>query len=267
MATKLAIEGARRGDVFSIPPDAITPNWEIQGRMEKHSDRDIEELAESFLRQGQQSPCRVRKRANGQLELVFGFRRWEAAKWIRENRDPNFLLRVEVVRCNDEEAFISNIEENRKRLATTPIDDAVNARVLADHYGKTVPEIAAILGCSQAWVRRLSDLLLLPADIRDKVHRGTITLDAAFALAKLGSSEEMREALAEGDAATTASVKERARSKGVRLSRGVGDLKRLCKKSQDNNICSAILDYLAGRIDEENFLVAIGCDVMETIDQ
>ena len=263
MATSLKIESSR-ADTFYVNPADVKPNYDLQGRCNMHTPESVEQLARRIHHEGQQQPAQVRKLGNGDIQLVFGYRRWLAVQWIRENLDPRFRLWVRVVQVNDKEAFIRNVSENKSRLATTPIDDARNANLLITCHGCSETEVADVLGCTVQWLTVLGNLLLLPDDIKDKVASGSLTVDSALAITKLGSETEMREVVAAAtivkDGKTkvaSGKVKKAAREKGVKVGRTVADLKKVLKPRTECKVSVAILAYLKGTGTEITLLKAL----------
>jgi ParB/RepB/Spo0J family partition protein len=176
-------------NVHRVPIEEIIADEELNGRVKKVSQKDIEETAHSILEYGQLQPGRARKIKKGdnkgKYQLSFGFTRYKALKWGNETGlfNPPLPMIVTVVDANDEESFIQNVVENRHRNATTPIDDAHNMRRLREQYGKSNTEIAKLYQVSQAYVSQLTKLLTLDSKTQAKVAEEKLTLNGALLLA------------------------------------------------------------------------------------
>jgi ParB/RepB/Spo0J family partition protein len=175
----------KRQDAFLLNPHDIIVDIASNGRVDDHDEATVKELAESMHTRGQVQPVKIRKVAGDQPQLICGFRRRAAAIYIREHLDPKFLLAATVQNCNEEEAFILNIVENRQRRATTAIDDAHNARRLRERYGMDDAAIVAVLQCAPSWLATLSKLVMLPGDVQKKVADGLMSASFAAKMAGL----------------------------------------------------------------------------------
>lgn len=196
MASKINAGDVGRSDLFLIDPDEIDVNESLNGRWKPHSEDDIDQLAKSILEDGQLQPVQVRRIADNRVQLVLGYRRYLAVTKVNKGRkkDDRLKLKCVLTTVNDEEAFRKNIVENRNRKSTTPVDDAVNQRRLREEYGWNDTRIAEFYGCSPSLVSVLKNVLLLPDDVKARVHRRELALNTALALVDL-TPEEQAEAL------------------------------------------------------------------------
>jgi ParB/RepB/Spo0J family partition protein len=188
-------------DRGEIDPTEVVVNEEANGR---RYPTNIEGMAKSLLENGQEQAVVVRREEeDGQLHLVFGFRRARAAQHIVEHGlDPQFQLRYEVVEMTAEEAFLHNIIENKEREETSVIDDAHNyLRLKNAPYGWSQKAIASHYGISDALVSRALTLVCgtkdgqfppLSAKLQKLVHTGKIPNESAYNLVLM--DEAKREA-------------------------------------------------------------------------
>ena len=221
MAIKLAGERGvdwRLKYMLTVNPEKIVVNNELRGRWLPPSERDILNLAISFAVYGQFQPCEVRKMdLAGQKDvpvLNSGFTRCEAGRRLRKGfivpenwveaelvspeegvkpksriitpgevlHDPDFMLSVVAINCNDQEAFERNIEENLCRTDTSDIDDAHNQEKLR-RYGYSDADIARKFKyLNQSRVTRLKRLLQLPEKVQMLVHEGRLPTNGAIDL-------------------------------------------------------------------------------------
>lgn len=199
MAVKINAGEVKRGDVFFIDPFQVIQEESNRGRHRAPEPDSIRKLAVNLLEIGQLQPVEARRIEDNKLQLTLGFTRTAAARLIREGfeydgesyHDPDFKLKVSVVDCNEQMAFIRNVVENAHRDQTSPIDDAFNQQRLRDQYGMSDVEIARIYGycsngeTSSSKVCRLRKLLRLNSEQQDLVHSGKLSVQAALDLLDL----------------------------------------------------------------------------------
>ena len=189
-------------------PEEITVNEEMNGR---HELPDIEWLIESILTHGQMQPIVIRKEA-GNPVLTAGFSRWRAVAAINERglgKGGRIPLRCSYTAMNEEQAFIANIEENRVRNQTTPIDDAYNIQRLINVYRKSETDVAEIYHESTGWIKGRLDMIELTPEMQTAVAEGRVKESAVKAIGKLSKSLQKKAAKIEGKI-TTKAVKELA---------------------------------------------------------
>jgi len=193
VAFNLARRGVSEHNYF---PEEITVNEEMNGR---HELPDIEWLIESILAHGQMQPIVIRKE-QGNPVLTAGFSRWRAVAAINERGlgKGRIPLRCSYTAMNEEQAFIANIEENRVRNQTTPIDDAYNIQRLMNVYRKSEADVAGIYHESTAWIRARLDMIELAPEAQEAIAEGRVKDSAAKAIGKLSKSLQRKAAKIEG---------------------------------------------------------------------
>jgi ParB-like chromosome segregation protein Spo0J len=195
----------KRHNMFVLDPRLIQVDPETMGRPMPGSDYDVKlvELAVSMHRYGQVQPVAVRN-VGGQYVCVAGNRRTQAAQLIVTGFvsatgemvcDPEFRLKAVTVTGNEEDSFIRNIVENRVRLDTTPMDDALNIQKAIDLYSWTEQECAEHFSMDVQTVRTRLELLKLSKKERQLLADSRITLADALKLAAL-AKEDRKAALA-----------------------------------------------------------------------
>jgi len=145
---------------------------------------DLEELAASFKELGVLQPLLARpvddgKGRAGRLELVFGHRRYRAARMAGLESVP-----VNVREMTDEQVIEAQAIENLQRANVHPLDEAETYEQLLK-IGRTVDQIADRVGKSKAYVYGRLKLLTLGKDIRKAFLEDTLSSTAAFQLARL----------------------------------------------------------------------------------
>lgn len=215
MARKInAGEDMKRSDLLHVDPFQIEVVEELRGRHKPVTEQDIIDMAISMFEHKQREPVECRVIEGNRLRLNLGFTRTNAGRLLRDGFEhegvkyhvPDFLLKVMVVDCNDQEAFIHNIVENAHRKATSHVDDAFNQRSLREDYGKTNAEIARLYRCGQNRVTDLQKLLQLDEPTLDLVHDGTLSLTGALDLLSV-PVEERTKVLGEADKTNGGKIK------------------------------------------------------------
>ncbi len=196
MAVDFKVEHKRTSE-YRLFPEHITIKPELNGR---HELPDVEWLITDMLAHGQHTPVVIRN-DGGQAVLVAGFSRWRAVSEINKRglTGKPWQLRCTAVSCNEVEAFLINISENRVRNPTTAIDDAHNIQRLMK-WGYTEDQIAEIyfptaktekdLKEARAFVRERVALISLTPEVEQAVKAGRVTIPAAKAIAKMSSEQQ-----------------------------------------------------------------------------
>jgi len=195
MAVEFDIKAPRTSEYGFLPEELdVDPN--LNGR---HDLPDLQPLIQSILTHGQLQPVTIRKSA-GKPVLVAGFTRWRAVAEINSKRlTPKPLrLRCSYTQLSEREAFLANIEENRVRNATTPMDDAYNINRLMRVYQMTVEDCAEAYRASIAWVKSRLELLELCPEAEQAVREGRLGGTAARQVAKLSKEHQQRIAASPG---------------------------------------------------------------------
>jgi ParB family chromosome partitioning protein len=191
MAIKIEAGDVKRAEMFLIDPQEIQVDQKANGRWQPHTEADISARADSFEQLGQLEPVTVRRVAGNKVQLVFGYLRHAAAlEYNKRHPDSPMKLKCLVVQCNEIEALVRNITENRERKATTPIDDAHAQRRLREEHGYTDTQIAALYKVSPAYVSQLKKLTSLTPAAQTQVHRNELSVSAALTLADLPEKDQ-----------------------------------------------------------------------------
>ena len=121
MAVEFDVKGTRTSE-YLFAPEQLEIDPSLNGR---HELPDIQWIVESILTHGQLQPVTIR-RSGGKPVLVAGFSRWRAISEINKKKlaEKPLALRCSYTQLTEKQAFLANIEENRVRNATTPMDDA-----------------------------------------------------------------------------------------------------------------------------------------------
>ena len=204
MAVDFDVKGSRTSE-YGYLPEQLDVDPALNGR---HELPDISALIESIVSRGQLQPVTIRKAA-GKPVLVAGFSRWRAVTEINKQRpvgESRIQLRCSYTQLSEQQAFIANIEENRVRNATLPIDDAHNIQRLINVYQMSVEDAAQVYRASVSWVRSTLTLIELTPEAEKAVRSGRVKGPAAKAIAKL-SKEHQQRIVAQPGPITTATVR------------------------------------------------------------
>jgi ParB/RepB/Spo0J family partition protein len=186
-------------------------------------------MVKSFEEEGQLQAVQVRRVHDNRVQLVLGYRRYNAARLYNERHpDQPMKLRAKVVIVNDEEAFRRNIVENRERAECSPVDDAHNQRRLREGFGWTDTKIAEFYHVTPSYVCTLKKLLALPSDVQKLVHERSLSVQAATGLADL-PAQEQKEVLAAGqtEGLTSQNVVKQVRNR--KIDKGKGQARSLAE--------------------------------------
>jgi len=168
-AAPAANERALEVDIDLLRPNKFQPRTHMD-------DTRIDELSKSIRSNGVIQPIVVRKADTG-YEIVAGERRWRASQRAG-------LLKVPIVVRDipDDKLLAAALIENIQRENLNPIEEAHAYRRLADDFGLTQEQIAESVGKDRSSVANYVRLLRLPAEIRDHVGAGTLSMGHARAL-------------------------------------------------------------------------------------
>jgi ParB family chromosome partitioning protein len=188
MAVEFDVKGSRTSE-YRFLPEQLDVDPAMNGR---HDLPEISWIVDSILKHGQLQPVTVR-RSGGKPVLVAGFSRWRAISHI--NKEKLYAVKPLELRCSytqltEKQAFIANIEENRVRNATTPMDDAYNIQRLINVYQMSEQEAADSYRASMSWIKGRLQLIEAIPEVEKAVRAGKITGKAAQTIAKLNKEHQ-----------------------------------------------------------------------------
>jgi ParB family chromosome partitioning protein len=140
----------------------------------------IQELASSIKEHGILQPILVRKRYQGQYEIIAGERRWRAAQAAGLHSVPCLIAEMA-----DEKVLTAALVENIQRRDLNPIEEAEAYRRLAEDLGYTQAEVADAVGKKRSSIANSLRLLKLPIQVRELVLDNTLSMGHARALLSL----------------------------------------------------------------------------------
>ncbi|RJX36619.1 ParB/RepB/Spo0J family partition protein [Paenibacillus pinisoli] len=147
----------------------------------------IKELAESIKQHGVIQPIIVRTVLKG-YEIIAGERRFRASQYCGNTTIPA------VVRTfSDQQVMEIALIENLQREDLNALEIAVAYQALMDKFNLTQEELSLKVGKSRSHIANFVRLLSLPAEIKDYVSRGTISMGHARALAGIKEQSVQKE--------------------------------------------------------------------------
>jgi ParB family chromosome partitioning protein len=180
-------EAARTSGAESLVPlSLIDPNPE-QPRTTIRTEA-LDQLVRSIQESGVVQPILVRPIANGRYQIIAGERRFRAAQKIGLSTIPAVVRAVA-----DERVLEFALVENIQREELTPIEEAQALRRLQDELGLTQEALAGKVGKDRATVANTLRLLRLPQEVREELHKGTLSAGHARALLAIEDPGALRD--------------------------------------------------------------------------
>ena len=166
-------------DIDLLAPNPDQPRVQID-------DQKLDELAQSIRGHGVLQPILVR-RVNDRYEIVAGERRWRAAQ-----RAGLLKVPVTVRDIADDKLLEVALIENIQRENLNPIEEAQAYRRLADELRLSQEAIAAAVGKDRATIANYIRLLRLPAEVKNDLASGGLSMGHARALISLPDEAAQR---------------------------------------------------------------------------
>ena len=150
------------------------------GTLRLQSPEDVQGMQRSLLRHGQMTAATAYRVAPGQLQLLDGFKRLQAARGLGWA-----TLQVRVLDVAGAHAKAA-VEALNQQGGLTELEEGWLVRSLHREDGLTQPEIGQLLGRHKSWVcRRLMLVELLDEVVQGDVRLGLLAARTATSLARL----------------------------------------------------------------------------------
>jgi len=180
--TELNAEDSKTGEqILFVPIENIEAN-PYQPRKEFDT-AELNDLAESIRQKGIIQAITVRRKDDGNYELISGERRMRASKLAGLERIPAFVLDISSKEDLLELALIENIQ----RANLNAIEVAEGYKRLIDECSLKQDEVAQKVGKSRSAVANTLRLLTLPDEIKQSVKKGEISEGHARSILALES--------------------------------------------------------------------------------
>ncbi len=151
-----------------LPINNIIPN---KNQPRKNFDKNqLSSLVESIKEKGIIQPISVRKNDDGLFEIIAGERRYRAAKKIKLNTMPAYILKIDDNFEMMELALIENIQ----RSNLNSMEEAEGYLLLKNKYNFSQSEIAKKISKSRSEIANKMRLLKLPANIQESLKNRKI---------------------------------------------------------------------------------------------
>ncbi len=166
--------GDDSNEYFHCDINLIAPN-RFQPRVQ-FSEEELNDLCLSIKEQGIIQPLLVRKDENG-YELISGERRLRASKMAGLKQVP-----VVIKDISDVKMLEISIVENIQREDLNPIEEAEAYQRLISEFDLKQDQVASRVGKSRSAVANFLRLRQLPAQIKDSMTNGSLSMGHARAL-------------------------------------------------------------------------------------
>jgi ParB/RepB/Spo0J family partition protein len=159
--------------LLEIPVDSIDPNpHQVRRRFNQAT---LEQLADTMREDGFTSVLRVRRHPTNseRYQLVYGERRWRAAKLVAADPTPRFrAVPCELVEATDEQMAKIGLLENIQREDLLPEEEAEGMRELlamtlpGGERAYSIRKLAGLLKKDESYIQDRLFLLELPEDVK-----------------------------------------------------------------------------------------------------
>ncbi len=177
--------GEENGSPMKLKLSDIEPNKKQPRKT--FNDEALNALAESIIEHGIIQPLTVRP-YGGVYQIVAGERRWRAAKIAGLKEVP-----VRIMELSDEQTMQIALIENLQREDLNPIEEALGYQQLIDSFGMKQDEVAKRVGKARSSITNALRLLTLPADVKEKVRDGEISVGHCKVIIGVNGEERQRE--------------------------------------------------------------------------
>lgn len=155
----------------------------------------FDELVDSIRSKGVIQPILVRP-VSGKIkyEIVFGERRYRAAKAAFKKKGGNKTIPAIIRKLSDDEAFDLMVIENLQREDLSELEEAQGFKAYLDKNGdEALPHLAERTDISPAYIRRRVSVLGLPEPVLGAWDKGEIRYGYLEQLARLDDENEIIE--------------------------------------------------------------------------
>lgn len=153
----------------------------------RFNEETLNELADSIKSLGLIQPITVRKKDQGQYELVSGERRYRASKKVGLKKIPAYVRSA-----NDQELLEMALVENIQRQDLDPIEIALTYQRLLEDISLSVSELGQRVGKDRSTVTNYLRLLKLDPLIQSGMRDGWISMGHGRSLINVDSVEDQK---------------------------------------------------------------------------
>jgi ParB family transcriptional regulator, chromosome partitioning protein len=203
-------------NISHIDIDRILPGKQQPRKVFNES--ALSELSASIKEKGVLQPILVSRSGDGSFYLIAGERRWRAANLAGLKKIPAIIKNVDS-RDSLEMALIENIQ----REELNPIETAEGFNRLLQEFSLTQEDLADKVGKERATVANYLRLLKLPAEIKDMLYAGKLSMGHARALlaveGKINQIEAARKIIKNGLSVRDAELIAKKTAKSAKIPR------------------------------------------------
>lgn len=172
----------KKGKLYALKVDNLQPDQEQPRR--SFDAESLQELALSIAKHGVLQPVIFRATAQGEVVLVAGQRRWQAARQAGLTAIPGVF--------SDGEPSEIALVENLLRQDLTAIEEAEAIHKLKTTHDYQLEQLHGILGKSVSTLSEILSLIRLPAEIRDDCRADRrIARSTLLEISKMPDKEQM----------------------------------------------------------------------------
>lgn len=224
LISSAAQEGGRK--YFSCPLEELKPHSKQPRK--NFDDKKMTELVASVKEKGVIQPLVVRQMGD-HYQIIAGERRWRAAQKAGLERIPVVIQDV-----TEDHALEIALIENIQREDLNPLEEAEAYRYLIDAFDLSQESVAQRVGKDRTSVTNALRLLRLPAQIKQLMTEGKLTMGHARTLLALEQEEDIIEA---GDEVVRKKLSVRETEKLIKKIKDFGTVKEKKpeKPKQDAN--------------------------------
>ncbi len=158
--------------VHKIEPSKSNPRKVFNG---------IDELAASFLAKGVLQPLQLRPLDDGAFEIIFGERRWRAARKAGLETVPA-VVRADL---SEQDVALLRLAENVEREDLSPLEEADGYRDLQKRFAYTAEQLAARFNRSKSSIYAALKIAELGPAGRAALAKGMLTASTALLVARI----------------------------------------------------------------------------------
>lgn len=256
----------KRTDIYQIDPRNIIV---VEG-FNARTDFDLDELKGQIKAQGMLNPITVVpiKDADGneKYRLVDGERRYRSVmELISEGEDIKRIKAMFLPRgTKEEDMYIQQAMRNEGKNFS-PMEWARLFNMFIEKFGYSQTEVAQKFGKKASYVSSCLSLLDIAPEIQESISKGDISAETAKKIIKQNKADENAQVQAVKDAITKAKASgKKATNKFVetptnkqiadllnKVEKDLTKIYALCGTDENNNLYSAIADFISGAVIEE----------------
>lgn len=171
---------------LDVDIDRLEPNsYQPRGAMDETA---LQELAQSIKANGVIQPIVVRRLDGGRYQIIAGERRWRASQRAGLLKVP--VVVKDVAPTDGKRQLEWALIENIQRQELNPIEEAKAYQRLLDEFKLRQEDIAAQVGKDRSSIANYMRLLKLPAEVRENVASGALSMGHARAIVALATEQE-----------------------------------------------------------------------------